>query len=143
VTLQLAGAPANPTFALTYDRAAQRYLGTVRAPDPGRYFLKATAYRQGTVRGEDQKLLVSQHADRESLRVPANPGLLADLSRFSGGVVADPNEPSALQSILEKTALPATVEYRRKPLWDNAWILSAIVILLAAEWVLRRLRGLA
>ena len=40
-------------------------------------------------------------------------------------------------------ATPATIEYRRQPLWDTWVWLTAIVGLLTLEWVARRVRGLA
>jgi hypothetical protein len=38
---------------------------------------------------------------------------------------------------------PATVKYIRTSLWDRGWFLGAIITLLMAEWMARRIRGMA
>jgi hypothetical protein len=35
------------------------------------------------------------------------------------------------------------VEFRREPIWDKAIWMSAILSLIALEWAIRRMRGLA
>ena len=74
----------------------------------------------------------------------ARPEWLADISRWSGGRVfaAKRSEPLVIEAALGG-ATPATIEYRRQPLWDTWVWLSAIVGLLTLEWVARRVRGLA
>jgi hypothetical protein len=38
---------------------------------------------------------------------------------------------------------PATVKFRKTPLWDKSWYLGMIIGLLTVEWCIRRLRGMA
>ena len=94
--------------------------------------------------GEDRQLLVCEAGDREMADLRAKPELLANLARTSGGQswpVAE--KDSTLASSLFGQPPPATVEYRRTPLWDKSWWLGTILTLLTVEWVVRRLSGMA
>jgi hypothetical protein len=52
-------------------------------------------------------------------------------------------KPGPQVSALFGAPPPETVETRRRPLWDRWWWLGAILVLLSAEWAVRRLNGMA
>ncbi len=87
---------------------------------------------------------MGEDADFEMADIRAKPETLAALSRWSGGQVLaiSHNDQSAL-SLALGGATPATLEYKKTPLWDRASWLAVIIGLLTVEWTVRRLRGLA
>ena len=70
--------------------------------------------------------------------------VMSALARISGGkdLTADPNPEAAVAAVFGNTP-PATVNYRRTPLWTKGWTLALIMGLLSLEWALRRWKGLA
>ena len=110
----------------------------------GRYTVRATAKRKDGTSRETQQLLVCEELDWEMADIRARPEWLADISRWSGGQVFSlkKSQPPVIEAALGG-ATPATIEYRRQPMWDTWVWLAAIVGLLTLEWVARRVRGLA
>jgi uncharacterized membrane protein len=139
-----AGGALRTTNRAVFDPASLSYLADVRPVQPGDYTVTAIAAKQGKKVGDDQQLLTCEETDREMVDVRARPDLMAEMARLSGGrdLTADPEAAAALAAVFEK-APPVTVDYRRTPLWDNAWWLLCIFGLLTLEWVLRRMKGLA
>jgi uncharacterized membrane protein len=127
-----------------YNAAARAYTAELRPATPAGYLVKATATMNGKALGEDWQLLTCEDTDPEMSEVQARPALMAELARISGGKKLSllKSNPADLAAIF-KGAPPATATYRRTPLWDRAWLLSAIMGLLTVEWAVRRLRGLA
>jgi uncharacterized membrane protein len=132
------------TNRAAFDPASLSYLVELHPLGPGRYTATATASLQGRKLGDDQQLLVCEETDREMAEVRARPDLMAEVARLSGGkdLTDTLDDAAALASMFERVP-PATVNYRRTPLWDNGWWMAAIFALLTAEWVVRRLKGLA
>lgn len=127
-----------------YDPAHQAFRARLPLPIAGDFTLRASASLRGAQLGEDKQLVVCEALEKEMLDVRARPESLATLARLAGGRALDTQATqfSALRPLFG-TAPPPAVEMRRSPLWDKAWLLSAIIALLGVEWVLRRLRGLA
>lgn len=143
VAIMVSGA-TNRIFSAKYDAAAQLYRANVSLPVPGEYKLTATAKIRNAKLGEDAQLLVCEDSDPELERICADADLMANLARTSGGKSLDPAKPDpAGIKALFGNAPPVTLEIRRTPLWDRLTWLLGFVGLLTAEWVLRRLRGLA
>jgi hypothetical protein len=63
------------------------------------------------------------------------------LARASGGRYARAGDAGQLASWLESAA-PAAGQHERRDLWHEPWVFVLLVVLLAAEWVLRRRWGL-
>ena len=139
-----AGGPSAVTNRVTFDSTRLCYAAELRPAGAGNYTVTATATLHGRKLGEDQQLLVCEGADLEMLDVRSKPEVMAEIARASGGkdLTADPKNTAMLASIFG-AAPPAAVNYRHTPLWDKAWWLAGILSLLAVEWVVRRLRGLA
>jgi len=145
VTLHLwNGATEVQTVRAGYSEEQRSYQANVKLPTAGKFQLQATAiFKDGKI-ADDQQVLVGEDADWELADIRARPETLAALSRWSGGQVfsARTNDPVVMSNAMGGTK-PATVEYRKTPLWDKSWWLGTIIGLLSAEWVVRRLRGMA
>jgi uncharacterized membrane protein len=132
------------TVKAVYSDAEQRYLATVRVPAAGRYFLRTTAAFRDGRNASDQQLVVGEETDLEMADVRAHPEKLAALAQWSGGESLSAGQDNS-QSVLQAAVggKPATIKYIRTSLWDRSWFLGAIIALLTAEWIARRVRGMA
>jgi hypothetical protein len=78
----------------------------------------------------------------ESLDPRPDPDRLAQLARSAGGQVL--KSPEALAELLSRQARAADrLLVSRQPRWDRSRVWLLLLILLTAEWIARRLRGLA
>ncbi len=127
-----------------YSEALRGYQAEVKLPDTGQFVLHAVARFKDGQTADDWQIAVGEEADIEMADIRDKPETLAALSRWSGGQVltASHNDQNTL-SLALGGATPATLEYRKTPLWDRASWLAAIIGLLTLEWAVRRLRGLA
>ncbi|NNJ26466.1 glutamine amidotransferase [Alienimonas chondri] len=113
--------------------------------DPGDYWVRVRATKGGSMVGPDAiTRFVVDPRDLELDNPAADPALLADLARVTGGSVVPPEE---LPAFLAKWAdePPASAEstvLSRTPLYDKWWIPLLFVGLLGTEWFLRKKRGL-
>jgi len=143
VTLMLsAGDKTNPPVNARFDRVRQSYSVDLLPPGAGDYIVTAVANRRGEKLGEDRQLLMCESTDREMADLRARPDLMANIARITRGEALTPTDGGPVPSLFGAPP-PATVEYRRTPLWDRSWWLGTIVFLLTVEWVVRRLNGLA
>jgi uncharacterized membrane protein len=121
----------------------ERNKSTARTQTPA---AAASAFeaRTSNLLGDDRQLLVAETADLELLDLRARPDFMAALARNShgehfalaGGQVLSP-------AYLFAKAPTPKIEYQREPLWDKGTWLAVILGLLAIEWTIRRVRGLA
>ena len=94
--------------------------------------------------GDDRQLLVAETADLELLDLRARPNFMAALARNSHGESFSLSGGQVLSPAYMFAKAPAPkIEYQREPLWDKATWLGIILGLLAIEWTIRRVRGLA
>jgi hypothetical protein len=141
VQVQLVGPDGAGTSLPTHAETGGVYSAGFKAPVTGTFEAIATATRNGRRVGVDRlKFRVSEsHDEDEDLRPDFD--VLKGLADSSNGrfVTADAFDPTALED------LDRDVERRsgRKVLlWNSPWVLGALVLFLAAEWALRRRRGL-
>ena len=80
-------------------------------------------------------------ADTEMADPRLNVRVLQRIAAASGGRVIEAGEIAALPAQL-RAAVPAAVIVARRDLWHNGWSFAALVLLLAAEWLLRRQWGM-
>ncbi len=132
------------TVRAVYSEALRGYQAEVKLPDTGQFVLHAVARFKDGQTADDWQIAVGEETDIEMADIRDKPETLAAVSRWSGGQVlaAAHNDQNAL-SLALGGATPATLEYRKTPLWDRAAWLAAIIGLLTVEWAVRRLRGLA
>lgn len=134
----------NAPLKLRYDPLARVYAADLHPNSAGTFTVRATARLNGATLGDDRQLLVSEAADVEMSEIRAQPELMSALAHDSGGkfsTVTDANSP--IPTSLLASIPPATVEYRRTPMWDKWPWLLLILGLLSLEWSLRRVRGMA
>jgi hypothetical protein len=139
-----AGRNTNMWVKAAFDRVTQSYLADLSPTAAGNFTVIASAKIKEKILGDDRQLLVCEAIDREMADLRARPETMANLSRVSGGnsFTLDPSDGTRLSSLLPSSE-PIATGYRRSPVWDKWWWLTAILTLLAVEWGTRRLNGMA
>ena len=139
--LTLPGGETRDLRSVLVDPRLGRYGADVRFDQPGIYRLSVEARRGGTLFGSAQRSLLVGGADREMADPRLNEEVLRRVARASGGEYLPARDASRLSALLtESDAEPP--QPRLEELWHNPWIFGAVVMLLAAEWTLRRKWGL-
>lgn len=78
---------------------------------------------------------------KEMIDLEMNLPLLEELAKVSGGRVFQPWEVEELEKLLVSQGVPQ-VEHREQKLWQWWGFLVVIVVMLTAEWALRKMAGL-
>lgn len=118
-----------------------RYIAHYRADLPGVYRAVAEAGRAGQAAGTSSVAFLVGGADVEMTDPRLNSRLLERLASASGGRRVEPGRSHALVDAL-RAATPAAAVSVRRDLWHTGWSFTAVFVLLAAEWLLRRRWGL-
>ncbi len=109
---------------------------------PGRYTVKPVESLTGVGANIQSAFVVRDRWD-EKLYLDARPDLMKRIADVSGGQVLKQTNAESFSSQfkahLEQSRPP---KYRRIPMWDRWWILSAILLLWGCCWVVRRKSGL-
>ena len=112
----------------------------------GTYRYTATGTRQGTTLGTDQGQFSVGALTMEYRETTADRALMAQIAQRSGGTAHTPSTVDALLQSVQSAASfqPETIEESTEAELWHAWIfLAVILLLLAAEWALRKRYGLA
>jgi len=140
--LQLLG--ADGTLMHTDDIVADE-TGNARHTYPalpsGAYRVKASATHEGEQLGEGSGVFIVESSSIEMSRATPRHDLLEAIAEATDGK-ALAAKPGVWQEL--RVVDPEVVEIARRrnvELWDNGWALLAGVLLLAADWALRRRRG--
>jgi hypothetical protein len=80
-------------------------------------------------------------ADPEMADPRLNVRVLQRIAAASGGRIIEIGDIAALPGQL-RAAIPAAIIVARRDLWHNGWSFAVLVLLLAAEWLLRRQWGM-
>jgi uncharacterized membrane protein len=123
------------------ERAPGRYVARMRTGPAGVYRVTAEARRDTSSLGSASVSMLVGGADPEMTDPRLNELLLRRLAAASGGRLVTDNALHALGGALQAAA-PAAMLAVRRDLWHNAWSLVLVLLLLSAEWVLRRRWGL-
>ncbi|MBI3491862.1 MAG: hypothetical protein HY047_08795, partial [Acidobacteria bacterium] len=137
-------APGGETQAIKFRHAnltGGHYTAALRPEQPGLYRVHAEARRNRTSLGSADRWMYVGGADREFADPRLNEGFLRRLARDSGGRYARAGDASRVPSWLRSTA-PQNAAPERRDLWHDPWAFTLIVVLLSAEWILRRRWGL-
>jgi uncharacterized membrane protein len=118
-----------------------RYVATFKPDQAGVYKVSLDAAAAGRPLGTTSTSVLVGGADLEMTDPRLNQQLLQRLAQASGGRVMTDNQLDQLGDIL-KASVPAATLAVRRDLWHNGWSFAAILVLLGAEWVLRRRWGL-
>lgn len=123
------------------DAQAGRYAGDVRFDEPGVYRFSAAASRGGRPIGRAARAVLVGGADLEMADPRLHDDVLRRIAVASGGGYLAADEAATLRSLLNDAAGGPSAP-RLEDLWHNGWIFTAVILLLAAEWTLRRKWGL-
>ncbi len=123
------------------DSTTGRYTAALTANQPGLYRIRADAKRGVTSLGTADRWLYVGGADREFADPRLNEGFLRRIARNSGGRYVRAADAGRVPEWL-RTATPQNAASERRDLWHEPWAFALIVILLSAEWTLRRWWGL-
>lgn len=121
---------------------AGTYIATYVPKQPGAYHAMARATGpDGADLGSRESGWASQPAAEEYARLRPNHDLLRTLAERTGGEVVAADDLDSFVSELPTRKAPITEPWI-KPLWHTWWYFAIAVFCLAAEWGLRRMKGL-
>jgi uncharacterized membrane protein len=123
------------------DPASGRYTAALAPDQPGLYRIHAEARRGTTALGAADRWMYVGGSDREFADPRLNEGFLRRIARNSGGRYVRAAEAARVPAWLEAT-VPQNAAPERRDLWHEPWAFAVVVLLLAAEWILRRRWGL-
>jgi uncharacterized membrane protein len=144
VDLTVTGPDGKPATLRAEPSAKQagRYEAMYVPRDPGGYRARASAAGpDGKPIGEGATGWSSDPAAEEFADLRPNAGLLDHLARATGGKVVNAGEIDAFVKALPEMHAEIT-EPVVHPLWHQSWVFLLAIAFLAAEWGLRRWRGL-
>ena len=118
-----------------------RYKGALRYLPMGEYTTRASATLNGVSLGTDTGGFTVGEASIEFDQTKMNQPLLTQLSAMTGGQFYSVEESDQLIDDLSFSAV-STQQTRDIQLWNHPIILFLFIILLTAEWLLRRRYGL-
>ena len=136
--------PGGDTRPLTLRRAADtsgRFTAALRPTQAGLYRVHAEARRGATALGTADRWFYVGSGDREFADPRLNEGFLGRLALASGGRYVRAAEASQVVSWLQ-SAVPQNGAFERRDLWHESWAFAIVIVLLSAEWTLRRRWGL-
>jgi uncharacterized membrane protein len=136
----LPGGEVRDVKASLTDARTGRYSSSMRFEQPGVYRIVAEAKQGSKVLGASEQWVLAGAADLEMADPRLNEDVLRRVSRASGGRYLAAADISRLPSLLTSSSDPGPP--RLQELWHNIWMFTGVVILLAAEWFLRRRWGM-
>ena len=117
-----------------------RYVAIVTPAQNGIFKVAADVRRGSTPLGASDASMLVGGVDAEMADPRLNEQLLQRLAATSGGRVLTEDQIESLPAILKASASDTLTASR--DLWHTGWSFAAIILLLAAEWILRRRWGL-
>ncbi|HSC29420.1 MAG TPA: hypothetical protein VLD67_19235 [Vicinamibacterales bacterium] len=118
-----------------------RFVAGFRPEQAGVYRVIAEVRRGTTLLGSASTHFLVGGADPEMSDPRLNERVLQRIASASGGRVITADQGAALTRELEALVPMAALSVRRD-LWHTAWCFGALLALLGAEWILRRVWGL-
>jgi uncharacterized membrane protein len=118
-----------------------QYIAHYRADGPGVHKVAVSARGAGGHTGAGSAAFLVGGTDIEMSDPRVNDRLLRRLAAASGGRAVEGRPGSDLVDAL-RAAVPAAAVSVRRDLWHTGWSFAAILVLLGAEWLLRRNYGL-
>ena len=131
------------SYSYQFTRTGQSYQLDAGVLPPGEYTYLAT-----TQTGKQQLTATGQLSvkviDLEARQSTANHQLLRSIAKESGGQMLRPNEIGKLADLIRKNENIKTLvneDSRYTELIDLKWVFALIIVLLSAEWFLRKREG--
>jgi hypothetical protein len=140
-TLTAPGRDPQPLKLRHTDTTSGRFTAALRPEQSGLYRIHAEARRGATPLGSADRWMYVGGADREFADPRLNEGFLRRVARTSGGRYVRADEASKIASWLQ-AVVPQNAAPERRDLWHEPWAFGLIIVLLSAEWILRRRWGL-
>ncbi len=137
---QIRGLPETRT-RLVWDAAARRFTGALARPAslPAEVIVDVEAVDPMDRETRKASFTVSApRTDPESAEPAARPDVLARLAEATGGKVLRSAGEAAAWLDERETAMNAPDRVGSMPAWDRAWVLAAVLLLLSADWMIRR-----
>ena len=118
------------------------YRSQAGAFPPGEYrvTVRASGYTQDALKASSE-FVVEGDMSAESAETRVNMALLGQMARESGGRVLLEEEMNQLPELLQQFSSGKVVE-TETPLWQSYFWFSTVLLLLSAEWFLRKRSGL-
>ena len=140
-TTSASGLVTEVPVAWTVERDGE-YAVELRPEEAGDYQVEITATRDSTVLGSDVTYLHVAPSDEEFFGAGRRTQLLERVARETGGQFYTPETASTLADDISVTGAGVTLVEERD-LWDMPVLFLVMFLLMGAEWVYRRQRGLA
>jgi len=141
LTVTSPGGDAKPVKLRHADPSSGRFTAALRLDQTGLYRLHADARRGSTALGGADRWMYVGGADREFADPRLNEGFLRRIARNSGGRYLRAAEAAKVAPLLQASE-PSNAAPEHRDLWHEPWAFGFIVVLLSAEWILRRRWGL-
>ncbi len=116
-------------------RGAGQYVNSFRPPRSGAYRISVPVPESSDVLQTTIDVVVP---NLEAQNPTQNVELLSNLTRDTQGRYLSLSEISTLPSLLPDQSQPIIVDEQLRTLWDRGWLMFLLVILLAFEWIMRR-----
>lgn len=116
-------------------RSAGQYVNSFRPPRSGAYRISVPVPESSDVLQTTIDVVVP---NLEARNPTQNVELLSNLTRDTQGRYLSLSEVSTLPSLLTDQSQPIIVDEQLRTLWDRSWLLFLLVMLLAFEWIMRR-----
>lgn len=140
-TLTPPGGDPQPLKLRHTEASSGRFTASVRPEQSGLYRVRAEARRGAASLGSAERWMYVGGADREFADPRLNEGFLRRVARTSGGRYVRGADAAGVVAWLQ-AAVPQNAAPERRDLWHEPWAFALIVVLLSAEWILRRRWGL-
>jgi hypothetical protein len=117
-------------------RGAGQYVNSFRPPRSGAYRISVPVPESSDVLQTTIDVVVP---NLEAQNPTQNAELLSNLTRDTQGRYLSLAEISTLPSLLPDQSQPIIVDEQLRTLWDRSWLMLLLVMLLAFEWIMRRI----
>jgi len=117
------------------------YFGSRAGLAPGEYDTEAVATMQGAEAGRDTTEFTVETYSVEFANTSQDVDFLRELAARTGGRYAALEDAASMARDLPRNPLPVLL-HSEIEVWNSAWLFFAFVIFLAAEWLLRKRRGM-
>ena len=138
-------APSGETFSVPLEWDGSRdgeYRGNVVFKEQGMHTVRVESKRGERVLGRDQVHVNAAPSNAEFYNAHLNATTMKRIAEETGGRYYRPADVATLADDISYTGRGDSVT-ERMDLWDMPIIFIALILLLATEWVVRRVRGLA